>query len=345
MPDVQAVEPEIETRLSCDRVLTAEGVARMAGVQVIGAGRSCGKLLVRQAAGRIVFASGLRLHYARELQIERMETVAQVQPGLSIKLFLEGAVRAQLGETPLPMPVRDEDGRWRPAAMITASRGVLPFRRAAARGAHLSKVVIDIPFDWAERVLPGAGAGSLGRAALPEAGAVVLPWTPGARALLLAQSLFDRPGCREPGPGLDALYLESVALGLVWEAFSQIESPAASPAAAVVAQEDGARLNALLTLVDSHPGGPLRLEVLADQLGSSVWTLQRLVQRVKGQTLSAFIRDHRLGRARDALVLGRAGLSQIAWDAGYSSPANFTTAFRRQYGMAPSALRASLAAP
>lgn len=331
------VDPESEKSLLCSRALTAESVARLSGVRLVAAGRSRGNLLLRQVAGQVAFASGLSLQYARELQVERMKTIASARPGISVKLFLEGAVHARIAETPLDMPTRAADGRWRPVAVITANRRVLPFYREAERGVTFTKLLIDIPFDWAERHLPQAVNARLNRKALPADEAVVLPWAPSARTQLLAQSIFDLADAGHGGE-LNALYLESVVLGLICDAFSSCQIARQAPA---VPREDAARFRALVSLVDAHVGGPLPLEMLAARLGISVWTLQRLVQRVRGQTLSAYIRDHRLARARDAIVMGRASLSQIAWDAGYSSAANFTTAFRRRYGMVPSVLRAS----
>ncbi|WP_415807924.1 helix-turn-helix transcriptional regulator, partial [Bordetella muralis] len=67
----------------------------------------------------------------------------------------------------------------------------------------------------------------------------------------------------------------------------------------------------------------------------SVNTLQRHFRAVWGKTVFAYLRDARLDRARMALERDAISVTQAALIAGYSSPANFATAFRQRYGIPP----------
>jgi AraC-like DNA-binding protein len=55
-------------------------------------------------------------------------------------------------------------------------------------------------------------------------------------------------------------------------------------------------------------------------------------------TVVEFLRLRKLERARHALESGEISIGEAAFLAGYATPANFTTAFRRAFGIPPSVL-------
>lgn len=83
----------------------------------------------------------------------------------------------------------------------------------------------------------------------------------------------------------------------------------------------------------------LSLSEMERRLGRNRRSLQRLFKQEYGLTLSTFIRDTRLDLARRALQEQGITVGQAAHLAHYSSAANFATAFRRQFGLAPHDLR------
>ena len=86
----------------------------------------------------------------------------------------------------------------------------------------------------------------------------------------------------------------------------------------------------------------LSRETLSARLGTNRTYLADSVRVCAGQTLGEFLNHHRLRWAAEALV-GRPELSVIAVseDAGFNSRATFNRLFQAQYGMSPSAFRAS----
>lgn len=89
----------------------------------------------------------------------------------------------------------------------------------------------------------------------------------------------------------------------------------------------------------------LTLTRIAAALGCSVFHLCRSFRRATGLTLHAYRDEVRLRAALERLEDGECDLSRLALDLGYSSHSHFTAAFRRSFGVAPSAVRKVLIAP
>ena len=73
----------------------------------------------------------------------------------------------------------------------------------------------------------------------------------------------------------------------------------------------------------------------------------RLLQRVPDAELEGVLLYQKplLARARLLLAQGRLSVTQIALDVGYAHAANFSTAFKRRFGMSPSAAGREAARP
>lgn len=74
----------------------------------------------------------------------------------------------------------------------------------------------------------------------------------------------------------------------------------------------------------------------------SVRTLYSAIDRL-GMRSSACIRDRRLARCYEELLLGAAPVAEIGARWGFSHPAHFSRAFQRRYGMPPSRVRSTSA--
>lgn len=81
--------------------------------------------------------------------------------------------------------------------------------------------------------------------------------------------------------------------------------------------------------------GPLKIEAIAFEAGTSPSALQRCFKEHYGVTVVEFIRQSRLEAAKDALEQGELTIAQAAHLAGYAHHSNFTTAFKRAYGVTP----------
>ena len=87
---------------------------------------------------------------------------------------------------------------------------------------------------------------------------------------------------------------------------------------------------------------PLTLDDIARAIDSSPFHLCRSFRRATGTTLHDYRNQLRLRSALDRLETA-ADLSSLALDLGYSSHSHFTAAFRRAFGVTPSAARRRIA--
>lgn len=83
------------------------------------------------------------------------------------------------------------------------------------------------------------------------------------------------------------------------------------------------------------------LASLAAEHQISVTYLQKLFRRVYGTPVYHYLKEYRLEQAAVQLANGRKRIVEIALDAGYDSASKFSEAFKKRYGMTPSAYRAA----
>jgi AraC family transcriptional regulator len=79
------------------------------------------------------------------------------------------------------------------------------------------------------------------------------------------------------------------------------------------------------------------LERLASLAAASPWHFHRTFRELTGESLEACLRRLRLERASARLRERGARVIDVALDSGYESPEAFAKAFRRAYGLSPSA--------
>lgn len=89
----------------------------------------------------------------------------------------------------------------------------------------------------------------------------------------------------------------------------------------------------------THMHDPPTVGSLAELLGTSEKRLSRAFRKNLGKTPFEYLRERRLDLARRLLVETSLAINAVATETGFTSPANFATAFRTCFGLSPSEYR------
>jgi AraC-like DNA-binding protein len=273
-------------------------------------------------------AARLRVHASDAVERTTLNAYIELPPALTVSLLLNGRVRARLGD--LPLELAADDGAvghvWRHEQPAVLQRHV-------EAGERVRKVHVALPADW----LPDGAA--VQRHPVPEL--ELLSWSPSRRAIRCAEDIL---ALGEPRGELDRLRVLSWAIEIMSDALPQILSPGRQTAASGgLSERDLDRARRVRAVIESLAGGTVTLDAIAARCDMSVSTLQRIFRRAFGCTVMEFARRCRLEQARRALSRGESTVSEAAFDAGYSCPSNFATAFGREFGYPPSSCRGETA--
>ena len=131
--------------------------------------------------------------------------------------------------------------------------------------------------------------------------------------------------------------LEEAALRLAELALSEAQPPAL-PRPLTADQE--ARITAVVRHIEAHYAEDCSLARLAELAGLSTFHTLRLFRAFTGQTPRQWLLAQRLMAASDDLQRSGRRVIEVAMDAGFSDVSHFNAAFRRCYGVSPTAYRA-----
>ncbi|MCV4235085.1 AraC family transcriptional regulator [Virgibacillus sp. LDC1] len=92
--------------------------------------------------------------------------------------------------------------------------------------------------------------------------------------------------------------------------------------------------------IENNLDQPLSLESVANSFNMSKYYFHRLFSAMMGCSLNHYIRSRRLNASLQFIHTGHLSLTDIAYQLNFGTPSSFTRAFKDQYGMAPSTLRA-----
>ena len=109
-----------------------------------------------------------------------------------------------------------------------------------------------------------------------------------------------------------------------------------SEATGLVSDQKRLRLQAVRDLIESDLRHPWTIAELARHAGVSRRSFTAQFHRLYGVSASEYLRTSRLTSAREALLHQGLSVTEAAYAVGYGNPANFSTAFRRHFGYAPS---------
>ena len=86
---------------------------------------------------------------------------------------------------------------------------------------------------------------------------------------------------------------------------------------------------------------PPTITELARQVGLNRSRLCVEFKEIFGTTVFEFCQGYRMNKARELLQDRNLSIAQVAESVGYEHATNFTSAFKKQFGFLPKAIRAS----
>lgn len=128
------------------------------------------------------------------------------------------------------------------------------------------------------------------------------------------------------------LMLEGLILQLFGHGLSVCQDESAKHVAPAGGEQQ--RLERVRRLLEQAPENDYTLNELAQRAAMSSSSLRSKFRQAYGCSVFDYLRDCRLARARSYLLEGYS-VQQAAWMSGYQHATNFSTAFRRRYGISP----------
>lgn len=257
-------------------------------------------------------------------------------PGLKV-ILLDGQVRSRV-EDRAPLALRG------PALCLAWNSGQAQGADAFEAGVDQRYTLVTLPAAslWHELGVAPDFLRGLDRTAhgVPAAGdgrPVIWHGDAGREARRIADQVRV---CRYEGAAR-GLYLAAKGLELAAIALAQAgqaplpEEHRTAPLAA--ARELDAAHEARRRLAADLRGAPSS-SALARELGLHTRKLDQAFKRAFGVSMARYLQEARLTHGRELILSGGLSVSEAAWHVGYA-PAHFSVAFRRRFGVRPSALR------
>ncbi|WP_135455198.1 helix-turn-helix transcriptional regulator [Vibrio echinoideorum] len=95
------------------------------------------------------------------------------------------------------------------------------------------------------------------------------------------------------------------------------------------------KIEDIISYIEINLDQPLSLESIASKFSMSISNLQRRFKQSYNLTINGYIRYRRLDIARQHLERGLVSITEAAYEAGYQHPSNFTSAFKKAFGVPP----------
>jgi AraC-like DNA-binding protein len=134
------------------------------------------------------------------------------------------------------------------------------------------------------------------------------------------------------------LYLEVKLMELLVLQLEQLQQ-AKQTGKSVLRGDDERRILQARTILEREFSNPPSLIQLARLVGLNEFKLKQGFKECVGNTVHGYAVQLRMEKARELLYAAQLPVGDIALQVGYKSPAYFTAAFKKHYGVLPSEVR------
>ena len=285
-------------------------------------------------AGRFLMLdcrSGISVHATDARELHDLTIRMTRQPAITVFVVLDGELGATLDRTNVEIGGSTATAR----ALVWSVAEPVEMVRHSRHGTHVRKVTVTVPLHWFDDNENSVADGGAALRQFARQHLATRDWVPSRRACRMAAQIIaaqDRP------TWLRDMQIESRALEIVAEAMGGIAGTGTDGPTSPPRTDDAARVQRARDYIADNPLVALSLSEIARAAGASPASLQRAFKRTHGTTVIEFVRECRLHAARDALEREGISIAEAAYLSGYATPSSFSTAFKRQFGIAPGTL-------
>ena len=135
------------------------------------------------------------------------------------------------------------------------------------------------------------------------------------------------------------IFLESKVIALLLLQLEQINSRNTRETCRALRKEDIEKIYAVKEILDMNFKKTDTLIGLAKKVGTNEYTLKKGFRELFGTSVFQYWKGVRLEMAKQMLCEERLSIQEVSQKIGYKNPQHFTTAFKKEFGMAPSVLK------
>ncbi|WP_413693121.1 helix-turn-helix domain-containing protein [Psychromonas sp. KJ10-2] len=269
------------------------------------------------------------LHGGKTKELVDFQVLATAKKSLCITILLEG--KLDFGYDDLNFLY---DAIEQPRAVIVSLTRSVSFRRTLYKNNQVTKLNLILPHEWiAQRILSDDNFSQLVNQHLAHFELQI-----NAEIIALTSDIIKSS---KPTSHIEQMNLESLTQQLLLQVFVQLNDATQAlnqfecgHSAHESLQYDPV-LDKLVSYIEANLDQDMSVSDLAKFSAMSISSLQHKFKNSMGVSVLSYIRRRRLNIAKQLLEAGSISISEAAYNAGYRHPSNFTSAFKKVFGIPP----------
>ena len=141
---------------------------------------------------------------------------------------------------------------------------------------------------------------------------------------------------------MKSLYFKGKVYELLSLYFNKNEDPSLEQCPFLVDEENVRKIRRATDIILERMSDPPSLENLATEIGLSLKKLKEGFKQLYGDTVFAYLLDHKMEEARRMLDSQKFNVNEVGLKLGYSTAGHFIAAFKKKYGTTPKKYLGSL---
>ncbi|WP_171760935.1 AraC family transcriptional regulator [Vibrio sp. RE86] len=267
--------------------------------------------------------SEFSIHAAQCLELEDSNVISMAPASIIITVLLKGEL--DFGYDDLSFSI---DGNKEGQVAIVNLSQPASFRRRIIKDNNVTKLNLMLSHHWLKKRI--SGQCSLSDFMSVHKNHLQLSVNQDVKQMVEKVLLFDKVESFS-----EQIAIESLSFQLIEALMGQIDLhklPLTNKPSDTV---DVTSIEDIVCFIEANLSESHSAQSLATRFAMSTSNLQRKFKLQLGITLNSYIRTRRLNVAKQHLQRGLVSVTEAAYEAGYNHPANFTNAFKKEFGVPP----------